>query len=335
MSAPLPGLGSSTAKPRALPDRKPEIVYGPLPVCSPSSDDDDDDEHAADKKEEKSNESSSEDDDYLLSADDVDDGTAYDVQLVSNFYGVKPAQLVERRGGSLRSRTLTMPRLSVHEVSELESNRPCAYSGKVVMLGSSGVGKTQFMLAGTGGRRADVLTSVDQLPKAGTTCGVDFRVVIRLVRDRDLIKMMVWDTAGQERYHSLMPNYIKEADGVLLLYDITDRSSFDDLERYWIPMIDSNREANDELVVFLVGNKLDCVTQRSVSAADVTRLIQTHGLQNYFESTALRRSTVYEILDAMAVTVYHLRAQHDAPAPERDSLAIGAKGQRSQRACCK
>jgi GTPase SAR1 family protein len=76
---------------------------------------------------------------------------------------------------------------------------------------------------------------------------------------------MQWDTVGQERHRSLVTNYVRDAHGALIVYDITKQDSFDDIE-YWIDFV-KNHGLND-CVKILVGNKTDLEQHREVSKAD-------------------------------------------------------------------
>jgi len=279
-------------------------------------------------------------------SDEDDDSVQYSVNLVKHFYSSDnkvtqtasqlPTGQCEHRtnivvddSGVLRSAKLALPSLRVRDATRELEMMPCEFTGKVVLLGSSGVGKTQMLLAGTDGRRNDVLQSTRDLARTNSTIGVDFRIVTRLVGDSNVLKLMIWDTAGQERYNSLMPRYVNDADGVLLVYDITNRQSFGDMERLWMPLIKGARECNERLVVLLVGNKIDCVERRAVPAAEIAAFANRHQLPNYFETTVLRRRTVYELLDAMAASVYHTRA-----ADRYAGLSLSDKPAVSKSRCC-
>ena len=116
---------------------------------------------------------------------------------------------------------------------------------KIITLGNSAVGKSSFILKYT-----DNVFSLDYL----TTLGVDYKhKKIKLKNGKD-VRLRIFDTAGQERFKSVSASFIKKADGVILIYDIGEKDSFEAVEN-WIKSI---REiGKDKLPIILVGNKCD------------------------------------------------------------------------------
>ena len=98
-----------------------------------------------------------------------------------------------------------------------------------------------------------------------TTIGVDFKIKTMNI-DGSKIKMQIWDTAGQERFKTITETYYKGAAGVVLVYSITDRRTFHNLEN-WIKQINDNQPEN--ITKIIVGNKSDChESERQVSKAE-------------------------------------------------------------------
>ena len=116
---------------------------------------------------------------------------------------------------------------------------------KVITLGNSSVGKTSFLMKYTDNSFTLTYT---------TTLGVDFKQKkIKLKNGKD-VRLRIFDTAGQERFKAVSVSFIKKADGVILIYDISDIESFEAVEN-WIKSI---REIGKEkLPIILVGNKCD------------------------------------------------------------------------------
>ena len=121
----------------------------------------------------------------------------------------------------------------------------------ILALGNSNVGKTSYLTRNTKNRFEMHLATIgyNMLPKK-----------IEL-RDGKKVNIKFYDTSGQERYHSLAPNFIKSADGIILMYDITDRDSFDTISRWWNDIL-NNKEK--DFPVILVGNKTDLEDERRV-----------------------------------------------------------------------
>jgi len=141
------------------------------------------------------------------------------------------------------------------------------YLIKVVIIGDSGVGKSNVM-----SRFTNDTFSAD----SKTTIGVAFAtksIVIDTATNEDgqsqnskkTVKLQVWDTAGQERYRALSSAYYRGALGALVVYDITNRQSLESISK-WLEEID--RYCTQEIVVILVGNKLDLNEQRCVTVEE-------------------------------------------------------------------
>uniref|UniRef100_A0A914DKV1 small monomeric GTPase n=1 Tax=Acrobeloides nanus TaxID=290746 RepID=A0A914DKV1_9BILA len=116
---------------------------------------------------------------------------------------------------------------------------------KILIVGESGVGKSSLML-----RFVD--DTFDE--EMAATIGVDFRVTTMNV-DGNHVKLAIWDTAGQERFRTLTPSYYRGGQGIICVYDVTSRTSFDRLE-HWLAEIDTYCTKSDA-VKMLIGNKID------------------------------------------------------------------------------
>jgi len=115
---------------------------------------------------------------------------------------------------------------------------------KLLMLGDSGVGKSSLIMRWT-------LDSFS--PSLQSTVGVNFKSRKVHVAN-ELVQVQVWDTAGQEQFHKITTSYYKGAQGIMLVYDVTDRASLANIE-YWIKNIKNH--ASDQVQVALIGNKTD------------------------------------------------------------------------------
>ena len=128
---------------------------------------------------------------------------------------------------------------------------------KIITLGNSSVGKSSFII-----KYVDNAFSFDYI----TTLGVDYKQKKIKLKNEKEIRLRIFDTAGQERFKSVSVSFIKKADGVILIYDIGKKESFDSINN-WIENIrDIGRE---NLPVILVGNKCDLPNEeREVSLKD-------------------------------------------------------------------
>lgn len=138
------------------------------------------------------------------------------------------------------------------------------------------------------------------------TVGVDFFARLIQMKDGTQIKLQLWDTAGQERFRSITKSYYRNSVGVLLVYDISNRSSFEHIPLW---MMEAQRHIEPHRPVFaLVGTKLDLVEagggQREVSQEEAKNFAQTHGLY-CIETSARNGWNVEESFRAVSQEIYH------------------------------
>ena len=123
---------------------------------------------------------------------------------------------------------------------------------KVLILGNSSVGKTSFLI-----RFSD-----DKFdPETLTTVGVDYKTKYIKRKDKN-VKMQICDTAGQERFRTIAKNLYRNADGIIVMYDITNKKSFQDIKD-WIASINENLDT-EKIGLIIVGNKIDLKDKREV-----------------------------------------------------------------------
>uniref|UniRef100_A0A7S2TPC8 Uncharacterized protein n=1 Tax=Lotharella oceanica TaxID=641309 RepID=A0A7S2TPC8_9EUKA len=121
----------------------------------------------------------------------------------------------------------------------------------LVMIGDAGVGKTALLL-----RFADDQFLGDYMP----TVGVDFRYR-KFDVDGKRVKLQIWDTAGQERFRTMTASYYRGAHGVVLVYDITNRESFEHVQG-WMKSVD--KYGREGVIRMVIGNKCDRESERQV-----------------------------------------------------------------------
>ena len=161
---------------------------------------------------------------------------------------------------------------------------------KVVIIGDSAVGKTNILLR---------FVSDEYKMAHITTIGVDFKIKTVSI-DGVKIKMQIWDTAGQERFKTITETYYKGASGVLLVYAINDRKTFNSIENWLKQIIESQPEGISKL---LVGNKCDLPeSERQVSKAEGEALAKKYGIQ-FMETSAKDNSNISEIFHAIGKTM--------------------------------
>uniref|UniRef100_A0AC11DXY1 Microtubule crosslinking factor 1 n=1 Tax=Ovis aries TaxID=9940 RepID=A0AC11DXY1_SHEEP len=160
--------------------------------------------------------------------------------------------------------------------------RPADFKLQVIIIGSRGVGKTSLMERFTDDTFCEACKS---------TVGVDFKIKTVELRGKK-IRLQIWDTAGQERFNSITSAYYRSAKGIILVYDITKKETFDDLPK-WMKMID--KYASEDAELLLVGNKLDCETDREISRQQGEKFAQQIAGMRFCEASAKDNFNVDEI----------------------------------------
>ena len=126
---------------------------------------------------------------------------------------------------------------------------------KILLLGDSSTRKTEFLLKFT----------QDCFPEDHlSTIGVDYH--FKFIKINDIrIKLEIWDTAGQERFQSLNKNYFRNADGIILLYDISNKATFNSLKNH----LHEIEEEKKDIKIIIVGNNIDLEKEREISRETV------------------------------------------------------------------
>ena len=156
------------------------------------------------------------------------------------------------------------------------------YLIKICILGDSGVGKTNLVI-----RFTENCFSLNIPP----TIGYDYKSKKINIKDSNKeAKLQIWDTAGQERYLSLSKTIFQKVNGVILVYDITKKDSFDNIPK-WIQIIN---EYNSTLPIILVGNKTDKIDERIITTEEGKQLADEYKM-DFIESSSLNGENVEKI----------------------------------------
>ncbi|PHJ20716.1 rab1 protein [Cystoisospora suis] len=171
---------------------------------------------------------------------------------------------------------------------------------KLVLIGDSGVGKSCLLL-----RFSDDAFTESYI----TTIGVDFR--FRTINvDNDVVKLQIWDTAGQERFRTITSAYYRGADGIVLVYDVTDRESFSHVDE-WLAEV--NRYANESTCKILVGNKCEKNDDRQVATEEGQRKAEELGI-SFIETSAKNAINVEEAFTVVAKELIKMKQSSGAAA---------------------
>ena len=123
--------------------------------------------------------------------------------------------------------------------------------------------------------------------------GVDFKSKDLRV-DGKRIKLQIWDTAGQERYRTITSSYYKGAHAIVVVFDITNRSSFEHILRW---MEDINKYAKENILKFVVGNKSDLIQEREVKYEEA-RALASEMNATYFNVSAKENENINEFFES-------------------------------------
>jgi len=202
-------------------------------------------------------------------------------------------------------------------------NQDYDYLFKLLLIGNSAVGKSSLLL-----RFSDNIFNESFLP----TIGVDFKIRTFDLNGRT-VKLQIWDTAGQERFKTITSSYYKGAHGIILVYDITDKQSFRDIDN-WLTEVE--KHAHENVNKLLVGNKCDLEQNRQVSYEEGKAYADQLGIK-FLETSAKNSVNVESAFFAMANEI-KARVQPDNQTGKKDSpskkLGGGEDIGKKSSGCC-
>lgn len=194
------------------------------------------------------------------------------------------------------------------------------YIIKLLLIGDSGVGKTSLLM-----RFAENTFT----PSFITTIGIDFKVKT-LIIDGKTVKLQIWDTAGQERFRAITSAYYKGAQGIILIYDVTNQQSFDQVE-YWVKQIHLNSSCFLESM--LVGNKADLTSEKVVASVTGKEVADQYNMR-FFESSAKDGSSVDEMFLSIVNPI--LKKMQEMASPSVSTvISVAKKPDLVPKKCCR
>lgn len=159
---------------------------------------------------------------------------------------------------------------------------------KIVFLGDQSVGKTSLIT------RFMYDTFDDQY---AATIGIDFLLKTMYLEDNKTIRLQLWDTAGQERFRSLIPSYIRDSHVAVICYDITNKKSFENLNK-WIQ--DVKLERGDDVIIVVVGNKSDLNNKRQVTMEECEAYLKSINGKFCIETSTKANHNVKQLFKKIA-----------------------------------
>ena len=194
------------------------------------------------------------------------------------------------------------------------------YIFKVLIIGDSSVGKSNILL-----RFSDNIFHDTFLP----TIGVDFKIRNVTVGEKS-IKLNIWDTAGQERFKTITSAYYKGAHGIILVYDITDRDSFNNIGN-WIAEV--RKHAGPNVVKLLVGNKCDLEAERKVPTKEAKEFADSHNM-SFLETSAKQRINIDDSFMMLTKQIYDLLPESDKRTESQAANLTNARKKDEKGGCC-
>ena len=172
-----------------------------------------------------------------------------------------------------------------------EENIKEDFSFKILLLGDSTVGKTCFLKRYIDGTFQDAYLS---------TIGFDFKIKFVTLKDGKIVKVQIWDTAGEERFRCISKSYYKGAHGIILIYDVTNKKTFDNIKK-WLLQI--KEESSSKVSVVLIANKIDLEDRRKVSKEDGIKLSASCNFP-IFEASSKNNINVTESFNHLLYSIY-------------------------------
>ncbi|KAJ7536193.1 hypothetical protein O6H91_12G059400 [Diphasiastrum complanatum] len=224
------------------------------------------------------------------------------------------------------------------------------YLFKVVLIGDSGVGKSNLLSR---------FTRNEFCLESKSTIGVEFatrsieegailkqecqslhesKCFLKQQVDGKTIKAQIWDTAGQERYRAITSAYYRGAVGALLVYDLTKHSTYDNIQR-WLKELRDHADSN--IVIMLVGNKSDLKHLRGVTTEEGQAFSEKEGL-SFLETSALDSTNVERAFQSTLTEIYRIVSKKalaseelvSAVPGEGTQILLGDAEASKKRVCC-
>ena len=194
----------------------------------------------------------------------------------------------------------------------------CVY--KILLLGDSTVGKTCFLL-----RYCDKRFQEAHL----STIGLDYRLKSMTLKNGKNIKLQIWDTAGQDRFRAITKNYYKGANGIILIYDVTNLQSYENVKN-WISQI--KEESNPNVLIYLAGNKIDVGEEDRVVKTEEGQKIANELNLPFYETSAKNGVNVNEIFEDILEKIDEVYSKIEVSKTEKkNKLYTGGK---KTKKCC-
>ena len=206
------------------------------------------------------------------------------------------------------------------------SDKPKLKPVKLIIVGESHVGKTSI-----------IHQFMEKTFNEGTiqTIGRGEKNLKELKVNNGNILLEIWDTAGQERFRTLNKIFIKDAKIILLVYDITDKKTFDELCNFWYKDIVSQLDNSNNIVVGIAGNKSDLYQKQEVDLSDAKNYAESINAI-FKETSAKNEDCIDELFNELADKYLEIHKNDNSDIPN-DTIKIKKENfddKKKKKKCC-
>ena len=159
---------------------------------------------------------------------------------------------------------------------------------KVILIGSTSVGKTAIF---------HKFITGEFLNNNKSTVIAEFHTKYLKVKNNLFVKLILWDTCGSEKFRSITNQYYKGAKAIILVFDLTDQKSFDDLKNIWLK--DIKNYADKNIQILIVGNKVDLIEERKVTESQVINFCREKDYK-YIDASAKEGTNILKIFEELS-----------------------------------
>ena len=160
---------------------------------------------------------------------------------------------------------------------------------KIALIGSASVGKTSIFNKFINGYFSQNYKS---------TITVEFKIKYMKLDNNLFVKLILWDTCGAEIFRAVTKQYYKNAQAIILVFDLTDQNSFNDLKNIWLNDVKNYGDINTQILI--VGNKLDLIEERKISESQVLNFCRENGYK-YIEASAKEGTNILKIFEELSI----------------------------------
>ena len=203
-----------------------------------------------------------------------------------------------------------------------KNNKKKIFLANIITLGNGQVGKTSLII-----KYVDNTFSLNYIQ----TLGMDFKIKMVKLQNSEEIRVKLTDTAGQERFGSLSSNYLKKANGIILIYDITNRESFEALNN-WADEIKEKSKSDEARPIILIGNKLDLEGNRCISKEEGENFAKNNcGGINFYETSCKTGENVENAINDLVSQVYNKYSWNNLN--EGNNIKINENIEKKKKCC--